>query len=192
MTYAYDSYSAPTNHGLRDTNAKFFGIDGTYRISDDWKLSGYASYANQYNNVGFSTGYDTQLKNVTGAAGIRLIGKPSQRWQLVSDLSWTRDMNQYNTALDPGVSANNANLANGGAFLPPVHYDFLQLKLTADYAIQKNAYLRMTAIHYRTYLDEWTWGYNGVPFTYNDNTTITSQQQQNVTFVGVSYVFKFQ
>ena len=36
-------------------------------------------------------------------------------------------------------------------------------------------------------------GYNGVPFTYKRQyDDHASQQQQNVTFVGLHYVFKFQ
>jgi hypothetical protein len=36
------------------------------------------------------------------------------------------------------------------------------------------------------------WGYNGVPFAYSDNTTVTAQPNQNVSFIGVSYVYRFQ
>lgn len=38
--------------------------------------------------------------------------------------------------------------------------------------------IRVDLIHQRTKLDEWTWGYNGVPFAYSDNTTVTLNQNQ--------------
>ena len=39
--------------------------------------------------------------------------------------------------------------------------------------------------------NDWTWGYNGVPFAYSDNSTVTIQPRQNVTFVGVRYIYRF-
>jgi hypothetical protein len=38
---------------------------------------------------------------------------------------------------------------------------------------------------------EWTWAYNGTPFTYSDNTTLSMQQTQSVNFLGASYMYKF-
>ena len=40
---------------------------------------------------------------------------------------------------------------------------------------------------------DWTYeGVNGVPFTYSDNTTLTRNQNQSVTFVGARYIYSFQ
>ena len=47
-------------------------------------------------------------------------------------------------------------------------------------------------VHDRTRLNEWTWGYNGVPFLYSDNTTVSLNPNQNVTFVGVRYIYRWQ
>jgi hypothetical protein len=32
---------------------------------------------------------------------------------------------------------------------------------------------------------------NGVPFLYSDNTTVTLQPDQKVTFIGVTYAYRF-
>jgi predicted porin len=55
------------------------------------------------------------------------------------------------------------------------------------YALQKNADIRVDVIYDRQKLDEWTWN----TFRYSDNTTVSLRPNQNVTFVGVRYVYRF-
>jgi len=47
-------------------------------------------------------------------------------------------------------------------------------------------------IHNRTTFNEWTYNYAGTPYLYSDNTTINANQKQSVTFLGASYVYRFQ
>jgi Putative outer membrane beta-barrel porin, MtrB/PioB len=75
--------------------------------------------------------------------------------------------------------------------LPDVTYKLVRLKLFGEYALDKTSYLRLDLIYQRTYFNEWTYNFNGVPFTYSDNTTLNSVQNQRVTFLGVSYVYRF-
>ena len=65
------------------------------------------------------------------------------------------------------------------------------LKLFGKYALKKNADIRVDLVHQSVKFDEWTWRYNGTPFAYSDNTTVSMQQNQRVTFLGASYVYKF-
>jgi hypothetical protein len=51
--------------------------------------------------------------------------------------------------------------------------------------------VRLEIVHDRTRLDEWTWGWNGVPFLYSDNTTVALKPEQNVTFVSVLYTYRW-
>jgi hypothetical protein len=44
-------------------------------------------------------------------------------------------------------------------------------------------------VHQRTELDDWGWGYNGIPFTYSDNGSVTQHASQNVTYLGVTYIY---
>jgi hypothetical protein len=39
--------------------------------------------------------------------------------------------------------------------------------------------------------DDWQWSYNGVPFVYSDNTTVSQPTNQVLKFVGASYSLKF-
>jgi MtrB/PioB family decaheme-associated outer membrane protein len=186
-----DSYSAPTTKGLRDTSVHFYNVDAVYALSQTWKFTAYASHGEQTLRVDHSTGYQLDFEDTTDSLGFGIAGKVSSRLQLGGDFTYINERNKYNQTLDPLGSATNAAFlaANG---LPDVTYRLLQLKLYGEYAVQKNAYVRVNLIHYRSKLNEWTWGYNGVPFAYSDNTTVTAQPNQNVSFIGVSYVYRFQ
>ena len=47
-------------------------------------------------------------------------------------------------------------------------------------------------MHQRSTWTDWSFGYNGVPFRYSDGTTLSQQPRQNVTFVGMRYVYRWQ
>jgi MtrB/PioB family decaheme-associated outer membrane protein len=186
-----DSYNAPTTKGLRDTSVHFYNVDAVYALSPTWKFTAYASHGEQTLRVDHSTGYQLDFEDTTDSLGFGIAGKASSRLQLGGDFTYINERNKYDQTLDRlGSAANAAFLAANG--LPDVTYRLLQLKLYGEYAVQKNAYVRVNFIHYRSKLNEWTWGYNGVPFSYSDNTTVTAQPNQNVSFIGVSYVYRFQ
>jgi hypothetical protein len=93
--------------------------------------------------------------------------------------------------LDPNATASNITFYNQQGGLPEVAYDEFRLRLFGKYALEKNADLRIDLVHFRARLDEWTWGYNGVPFTYSDNTTVSFDTKQHVTFLGATYIYKW-
>ena len=49
----------------------------------------------------------------------------------------------------------------------------------------------LEVIHDRSRLNEWQWGSSGVPFVYSDNTTVSLNPNQNVTFVSVVYTYRW-
>ena len=64
------------------------------------------------------------------------------------------------------------------------------MKLFGKYALEKKgASVRLDLVHQRSALNDWAWGYNGVPFTYSDGTTAMQKPTQNVSFIGVTYVY---
>lgn len=186
-----DEYSAPTEKGLRDTGMRLFGVDASYAVSDAWKLSAYYTYSEQTLHVSHSTGYIADLEDRNNTAGISLVGKPTGRFEFGADLLYINDRNIYAQGLDQLASATNvAFLAQSGG-LPDVTYRDLRLTLFGKYALQKNADIRVDVVHDRQKLNEWTWGSNGVPFAYSDNTTVSLNPDQNVTFVSVSYTYRW-
>ena len=186
-----DKYSAPTEHGLRDTGMRMYSADAAYALSDAWKLTGYLSRGEQRTNAGHSTGYDAALKDTADSLGLSLNGKLSARSRLGADLTYLNDVLVYKQDYDRLSSNNNKVFLNTVGGLPDVTYRLVRLKLFGEYALDKASYLRVDLIHQRTLFDEWTYNYNNTPFFYSDNTTLSAKQNQSVTFLGASYIYRF-
>jgi Putative outer membrane beta-barrel porin, MtrB/PioB len=179
-----DAYTSPTDKGLRDTGMSSYGVDAALSMSENWKLTGYVNQANQILHVDHNVGYLAELKNINTSVGLGVVGRPSSKLEVGADLSYMDDTNRYQQSM-----ATGAAIVGGG--LPDVTYRVTSLKLFGKYALQKNADIRVNLIQQIVEFNEWTWGYNGTPFTYSDNTTVSMQQNQNVTFLGASYIYKF-
>jgi MtrB/PioB family decaheme-associated outer membrane protein len=190
--YGRDNYTAPTEKGLSSNKLALYSIDASYAISDKVKVNGYYSYSEQTLMINHSTGYLGNLKdrNSTFGVGVKVDANP--RLKLGGDIMYINDRNIYGTGLDSGANAaTQAQFASGQLFIPDATFRDLRLKLYGSYALQKNADLRVEVVHDRTKLDEWTWGFNGVPFLYSDNTTVSLNPSQNVTFVSVIYTYRW-
>lgn len=187
-----DKNTSAGTKGFRDSDVSLYSIDAALTLSEKWKLTAYASRGEQTLHVNHSTGYVADLTNVNDAVGLGVIGKPTSRIEFGANLSFLNDSNRYGQALDAALSAANRTFLAASGGLPDVTFRQTALKLFGTYALDKTSSMRVDLIHQRTKLDEWTWGYNGVPFTYVDNTTVSQQTHQNVTFLGVSYRLKFQ
>jgi len=169
-----DSYTGPNNVGMRDTNMTSYGIDGTFNLSESWKLTGYLNQSQQTLHVS-RVGVD-EMTDVNTSAAFGVAGKLSGKLDVGGNLSYLNDSNRYSL---------------GNADLPNVTYRVTSLKLFGKYAVKKDADVRVDLVHQKARLDEWTWGNNGTPFTYSDNTTVSTQPNQCLTFIGASYVYKF-
>ena len=152
--------------------------------SENWKLTGYANQASQTLHVDHNIGYMAELENVNTSLGIGVVGKPSSKLELGGELSSMDDSNRYKQSM-----ATGAAIVGGG--LPDVTYRVTSLKLFGKYALQKNANIRVDLVHQSVQFNEWSWGYNGTPFAYSDNTSVSMQQNQSVTFLGARYIYKF-
>ena len=172
-----DKYDAPTTKGFHDTGMRSFGVDAALMLSDDWKLTGYLNQSEQTLHVDHKSGYIAELEDTSTSAGIGVRGT-YKGFELGADLSYLDDSNRY------GLASGNAESAG---VLPDVTYRVTSLNLFGKYALRKNADLRVDLVHQRVKFDEWTWA----NFAYSDNTTVSMQPNQNVTFLGLRYVYKF-
>ncbi|MDH4286605.1 MAG: MtrB/PioB family decaheme-associated outer membrane protein [Gallionella sp.] len=179
-----DRYTAPTEKGLHDTGMSSYGVDAALILSENWKMTGYFNQGNQTLNVDHSVGYIAELENVSTSMGIGLVGKQSDQLDLGGDLTYMNDSNRYKQSMSSGAA-----LVGGG--LPDVTYRVTKLKLFGKYALEKNADIRVDLVQQSVKFDEWSWGNNGTPFAYSDNSTVSMQQSQSATFLGVSYIYKF-
>ena len=188
--------------GWRDTGVSLYSLDVGYAMSETWKLTAYASHGDQTLKVNHSTGYMADLINRNDSAGLGLAGKFGSAIDVGATLSYVKDVNRYGLAANTGTSGilpapltvvapSAANLAQVAIGLPDATFSQVGLKVFGTYALNKHADLRMDLVHQRVRLVEWTWGYNGVPFVYADNTTVHMQERQRVTLLGMSYVYKF-
>lgn len=187
-----DKYDAPSNNvrkGLADTGATLYGIDASFAINDNWKLTGYVSQGDQSQRINHST-YLANLSYKTTAVGLGLTGKLFGKLDVGADLSYVDETNGYQQdVFGTPNAATLALLAQGG--LPDVTFRNTTLKLFGKYAIDKQSAIRMDLIHSRTRVNDWTWGYAGVPFFISDFTTVSMQPTQSVSFLGVTYIYSF-
>ncbi|MCF8209812.1 MAG: MtrB/PioB family decaheme-associated outer membrane protein [Rhodoferax sp.] len=177
-----DSYSAPTLLGMQDSDMRSVALDAVWKLSDQWKLTGFVSQSQQtllLNHIATLT----ELANTAKSASIGIVGNPSSKYEVGATLSYLSDQNRSLQSSTSGV----ALMGNG---LPDISYQVTSLTLFGKYAVQKNADIRIDLVHQNSYLGDWTWTHAGVPFAYSDNSSVTLQPNQNVSFVGVSYVYK--
>jgi MtrB/PioB family decaheme-associated outer membrane protein len=179
-----DTYTSPSNKGLRDTGMSTYGIDAALNMSENWKLTSYLNQGVQTLHVDHSVGYMAELEDVNTSFGLGAVGKVSSKLEVGGDLSLMDDTNHYKQSM-----ATGAAIVGGG--LPDVTYRMTKIKLYGKYAVQKNANIRVDLVQQSVQFDEWSWGNNGTQFTYSDNSSVSMQQNQSVTFLGASYIYKF-
>jgi len=166
---------------------KTAGIDATYAINDAWKASAYYTFNEQGVNVAHSTGYIIKYRDRNETMGLNVRGRVSPKFQMGADLLWINDHNIYDQTLDASASTTNVQFFAQSGGLPDVVWRDTRLNVYGLYALQKNADIRVDVIYDKQKLDEWTWN----TFVYSDNTTVTLKPDQNVTFVGVRYIYRF-
>lgn len=177
-----DSYAAPTTKGLHDSGMQSYGIDAALTLSEAWKLTAYINHGKQTLHVDHNVGYIAALDNVTLSVGLGVIGKLAKNIEVGGDLMYIDDSSRYQ------LGSGNAELPG---VLPDVVYRATTLKLFGKYALDKSADVRVDLVHQRVKFDEWTWGNNGTPFLYSDNTMVAMQPKQSVTYLGARYAYRF-
>jgi hypothetical protein len=116
------------------------------------------------------------------------------------DLLTTRDTTTFNNVVAYGTGVNLPNAVGNiagfttalpGNYLPAIHYTTNKLNLHANYEVDKMSSVMALLSIQQFKTDDWQWGYNGTPFLYSDNTTVSQPMSQNLKFVSVRYMLKF-
>ncbi|MBL0143353.1 MAG: MtrB/PioB family decaheme-associated outer membrane protein [Betaproteobacteria bacterium] len=186
-----DKYTGPTEKGASKTGMSTYSLDGNYRVSDDWNLTGYASWGDSSYNVAHSTGYIMKAKDTNTSLGFGLKGKASDRLRLTADLVYTNDKVEYPQELDNSASAANVTFLAATGGVPDVSYKLLRFKLMGDYDLDKKSMVRVLLGYEQSKFNEWTWQWNGNAFRYSDNTTVYAKENQNVFFAGATYTYRW-
>lgn len=189
------SQVVPTIPGARTITNDSVTLDASYKVSDDWRLSSYWTHSeNRWNVNKASLSDDT--KNKTDTVGVTVKGKVSPRLSVGMDILVSDDVTSFNNLTAAAVSGQAAgnivgfNAAVPGNYLPNINYNTRKLNLFGIYEVDKKSAVKVNLVYQEFKTDDWQWGYNGVPFVYSDNTTV-SNPNQSVTFLGVSYMYKF-
>lgn len=183
--------------GWRDSGVSLYSLDANYTLSESVVLNAYASHSESTQHINHSTGYMADLNDMNDTAGIGLRFKVNGKLSLNSTLSYLNDKNKYGVAAASGVTGTTvtapsaANLAQAAIGLPDATFRQIGLRLAGIYAIQPKADLRIDYGYSRVKFYDWQWGYNGIPFAYSDNTTVTMKNRQNVSDIAVRYIYKF-
>jgi hypothetical protein len=77
--------------------------------------------------------------------------------------------------------------ASGG--LPEVTFRRMDLRLFGTYAFTERSTIRADVAYQKLTYNDWGWAYGGTPFLYSDNSTVYLQPDQNVGYIGVSYIY---
>jgi MtrB/PioB family decaheme-associated outer membrane protein len=187
----------PTIPGARTIISDSLSLDSTYVVSEDWKVNGYLSHTyNRWNVNKASLGDDT--RNTTDTFGLGVKGKANARLTFGVDLLATRDKTTFNNLVAtpvagaaPGNNLGWVGQSLPGNFLPEINYTTEKLNLNAKYAIDKKSDVQAVLSYQHFKTDDWQWGYNGIPFLYSDNTTVSQPMDQHLVYVAARYLVKF-
>ncbi len=178
-----DHFKVPTTAGLNDTKVFSFSVDSSYKVNDMWALTGYASTGQQTLGMRQQVGYIADLTNMNTAVGFGAIGTFSSKLEIGGNLSYLKDINRNEISMTTGAAV---------ADLPPDEtYHSRVLKLYSKYALDKVSDIQVDLIHQRIEYHQWAWSNGSVPFAFSDNSTVTLQPDQQVTYFGVKYVYRF-
>lgn len=180
-----DHYYAPTMRGARDGATRVIGLDSMYTVTEKWKLTGWFSRSDTIMDInGGSGAYSEGMRQLNHSLGLGFRGAPTGKIDIGGDVVFSYETNRYGQGVIGNSTQPNA--------LPAVAYRQTSLKLFGKYALEKNADIRLDLVHQRYFTNEWYWSNNGVPFFYSDGTTLIQQPTQNVTFIGATYIYKWQ
>lgn len=185
--------ATPVVAGAHEIDVDSLSLDGSYVLSENWKFNAYWTVSEYKWNVN-KVGIAENTRNSSQTFGLGLRGKVTGRLDVGADLISTQDKTRFtNQVVTAGVLGNIAGFIPGvpGNRLPDIHYNTERVKLFAKYALDKSSDLRFDAIYQHFKTDDWQWGYNGIPFLYSDNTTVSQPMTQNALFVGARYIYKF-
>ena len=200
--------------GARTISNDSLTLDASYKLSDDWSFGGFWTASENRWNVNKS-GFLDDTKNKTDTFGLSLKGKVNPRLSVGMGLTIAQDVTTFNNRVTPtnaGIALQgncaipgtigNANadaagnicgfngLLRNGNYLPAITYNTTKLNMFALYELDKKSAVKVNLVYQEFKSDDWQWGYNGVPFIYADNTTV-SNPNQSLTYLGVSYMLKF-
>jgi len=193
---ARDDYSGRDGSALgpRKGEATNYSLDAAYTFNDRWQANAWysrndtrfdqatceaASSAGVCPGTAADPVWSAKLSNLSDNLGVGVRAKPTGQIDLGADITYSEIRDQFDMGTIQGGAVTS---------LPDVHTKLTRVNLFARYALQKNTGVRLDYIFDRFKTDDWTWP----TWTFADGTTLTQNPSQKVSFLGVSYYYKFQ
>jgi len=181
--------------GVKSGDANLFSLDASYTFNERWQVSAWyardvtkAKQMNWNNTAGALNQMVADLRETGDSFGLGVKGEIYRQFRIGANLEWARIVSEF----DQPVTARPA----GTAPLEDISTRIVRFKLFSEHDLAKNSTVRLDLIHERWRTDDWTWSFSdGSPFTYGtttDGTFVTAKPEQNATFVGARYIYKFQ
>jgi hypothetical protein len=189
--FGRDDYEAPTQYALQQSKFDLYTVDVNYALSEAWNLNGYLSTGSQKLNQARPAGYILAFDDSSFMAGIGFNGRPSEKLQIGGTLSYITNTDKYSQSLGADTAPGNAQLLAVTGGLPDVLYRRTELRLFGTYAYSPSSSFRLDAAYQRLTYDDWGWQFGGTPFLYSDNTSVYLQPNQNVGYLGISYIYSW-
>jgi len=186
-----DEYSMPTRFALQESKFDHYSLDVNYVLSDAWNMNGYVSTGKQKLHQARPGGYVLAFDDKSLNAGIGVNGKVTEKLKLGGMLSFVNNTDSYSQGLDVNPAPGNAELLAVTGGLPDVVYRRTEFRLFGNYSLTDRSALRFDAAYQRLTYEDWGFAYGGTPFLYSDNTTVYLQPDQNVGYLGVSYIYSW-
>jgi MtrB/PioB family decaheme-associated outer membrane protein len=177
--------------GARIISTDALTLDATYKVSDNWRVNTYWTHSESRWKVNKASLAD-DTNNRTETVGLTMRGKVTPRLGIGMDFLMTNDDTTFYNVPATGNIAGFAGQSQVGNFLPAINYNSKKFSLYGIYDLDKKSAVRVNVVYQEFSTNDWQWGYNGVPFVYSDNTTVSSDLNRTLTFVGVTYIYKFQ
>ena len=185
-----DRYTVPTSYGLRSTRMNQVSVDASYAITDNWALTSFLSWGTQGLNQARPAGSILAFDDTSTGLGVGINGKVSGKLVVGGNLTYTGDKSVYAQTLDSLAGSDSAALLASTGGLPNIVYRQTSLKLFGKYDLEKGSAVRVDLAFQHAAVNDWAWGYGGVPYTYSDGTTVSQKPSQSVSVIGVTYIYK--
>jgi hypothetical protein len=186
-----DEFETPTGYSLRDDKVRLYTVDATWTLTEQWNVNAFASYGTQKFNQARPAGAIMAFDNTNTTVGVGTNGRIGEKIEVGATLSYINDENAYAQSLDPLAPAASAALLAAAGGLPDIVFRQTELRLFGKYALGAASALRVDAIYQNTKYDDWSYLYGTTPYRYADNSTVVLSPDQNVFFLGVSYIYKW-
>ncbi|HPG79746.1 MAG TPA: MtrB/PioB family decaheme-associated outer membrane protein [Piscinibacter sp.] len=190
--HGIDRFSTPSVYGVQTSGMDQFEFDASYALTERWSLNGNLSYGTETLRQARPDAAALAYDNTSSGFGVGISGKATSTIQVGANLSHLDDRSSYAQALDSTADGASAALLAATGGLPDIIFRQTTLKLFGIYTLDKQSDLRLDLGYQRSTWSDWSWSYNGVPFTYSDGTVVGQPVRQRVGFVGLRYTYRWQ